>query len=109
MMTIKTYFRKINDNDNNDNDNNHSIYISILWKFQMHCFKRSTAEKLILCELTYPPDVKVTYLYDCRTNEYFKNIIFDNNDGDNNEDDNNGDIDNENMYTYFGDDDCRRN
>ena len=51
MMTIKTYFRKINDNDNNDN--NHSIYISILWKFQMHCFKRSTAEKLILCELTY--------------------------------------------------------
>ena len=58
----------------------------------------------------YPPDVKVTYLYDyCRTNEYFKNIIFDNNNGDNNEDDNNGDIDNENMYTYFGDDDCRRN
>ena len=104
MMTIKTYFRKIN-----DNDNNHSIYISILWKFQMHCFKRSTAEKLILCELTYPPDVKVTYLYDCRTNEYFKNITFDNNDGDNNEDDNNGDIGNENMYTYFGDDDCRRN
>ena len=30
-----------------------SIYISILWKLQMHCFKRSTAEKLILCELTY--------------------------------------------------------
>ena len=49
---------------------------------------------------------KAIYIVDCRTNEYFKNIIFDNNNGDNNEDDNNGDIDNENMYTYFGDDDC---
>ena len=44
------------------------------------------------------------HIYDCRTNEYFKNIIFYNNDdGDDNEDDNNGDVDNENMYTYFGD------
>ena len=56
----------------------------------------------------YPPDVKGTYLYDYRTNEYLKNIIFNNNDdGDDNEDDNNGDVDNENMYTYFGDEEIK--
>ena len=56
--------------------------------------------------------LKLHIIYDCRTNEYFKIIIFDDNDddnSDNNEDDNNGDGDNENMYSYFGDDDCRRN